>query len=227
LSQRDRILGASRKIADTHIDPILWTGGLVTLKLFLEERKQVSWMKAVTNLRATAIEADIFQGLLFLPGTDPKGEDSLIGSTELACACQNTAAVDPNRKLESLGVLQRKKFRASLRGSVEGCRGRCGEEFGNPFFGQSDFRAKGFGAKGSLDRLNGQGSEGRDGVDAACAHKDESRTVLLAKLQHLNGSDQIVIQQIEVGHLPARSCQDTGFGGTVDDPIDLWNFGKI
>jgi hypothetical protein len=60
LSQRDRIFGASRKIADTHIDPILWIGGLVALKLFLEEGKQVSWMKAVTNLRPTPIEADIF-----------------------------------------------------------------------------------------------------------------------------------------------------------------------
>jgi hypothetical protein len=30
------------------------------LKLFLEEGKQVSRMKAVSNLRATAIEADIF-----------------------------------------------------------------------------------------------------------------------------------------------------------------------
>jgi len=39
LRQRDRILGASRKIADTHIDPILWIGGLVALKLFLEEGK--------------------------------------------------------------------------------------------------------------------------------------------------------------------------------------------
>ena len=60
LSQRDRILGAPRKVADTHIDPILWTGGPVTLKLFLEKGKQVSRMKAVTNLGATAIEADIF-----------------------------------------------------------------------------------------------------------------------------------------------------------------------
>ena len=184
-------------------------------------------MKAVTNLGATPIEADIFQGPLFLPGTDPKGEDSLIGSTELASARQNTAAVDPNRKPESFGILQRKKFRASLRGSVKGRGGRCGEDFGNPFFGQADFRAKGFGAKGSLDRLDWQGSEGRDGVDAACAHQDESRTVLLAKLQHLNGSDQIVIQQIEGGHLPACSCEDTRFGGAVDDPVDLWNFGKI
>jgi hypothetical protein len=32
----------------------------VALKLFLEEGKQVSWMKAVSNLRATPIEADIF-----------------------------------------------------------------------------------------------------------------------------------------------------------------------
>ena len=71
-------------------------------------------MKAVSNLRAAAIEADIFQGLHFLPGTDPKGEDSLIGSTELACAGQNTAAVDPNRKPESFGIFQSKKFRAPL-----------------------------------------------------------------------------------------------------------------
>ena len=60
LRQRDRIHDTSRKVADTHIDPILWIGGLVDLKLFLEEGNQVSWMKAVTNLRATAIEADIF-----------------------------------------------------------------------------------------------------------------------------------------------------------------------
>jgi hypothetical protein len=60
LSQRDRILGASRKIADTHIDSILWIGGLVALKLFFQEGKQVSWMKDVSNLGATTIEADIF-----------------------------------------------------------------------------------------------------------------------------------------------------------------------
>jgi hypothetical protein len=59
LRQRDRILGTSRKVADTHIDPIFWIGGLLTLKLFLEEGKQVSRMKAVSNLRTTAIEADI------------------------------------------------------------------------------------------------------------------------------------------------------------------------
>ena len=86
LSQRDRILGASRNIADTHIDPILWAGGLVTLKLLLEEGKQVSWMKAVTNLRAATIEADIFQWLFIFPRSDPKREDPLISSTELACA---------------------------------------------------------------------------------------------------------------------------------------------
>ena len=74
------------------------------MKLFLEEGKQVSWMKAVTNLRATPIEADIFQGLLFFPGTDPKGEDSLVGSAELASTGQNTAAIDPNRKPKSLGI---------------------------------------------------------------------------------------------------------------------------
>ena len=161
----------------------------MALKLFLEEGKQVSWMKAVTNLGAAAIEADIFQGLLFFPGTNPKGEDSLIGSAELASTGQNTAAVDPNRKPESFGILQRKKFRASLRGSVEGCRGCCGEEFGNPFFGQADFWAKGFGAKSALGRLDWQRCEGRDGVDTACAHQNESSAVLLAKLQHLDGSD--------------------------------------
>ena len=60
LRQRAGILGAPRKVTDTHIDPILWTGGLVTLKLFFEQRNQVPWMKAVTNLGATASEADIF-----------------------------------------------------------------------------------------------------------------------------------------------------------------------
>ena len=161
----------------------------MALKLFLKEGKQVSRMKAVTNLGATAIEADIFQGLLFFPGTDPKGEDSLIGSAELTSAGQNTATVDPNRKPESFGILQRKKFRASLRGSVKGCGGRGRKDFGNPFFGQADFRAKGFWAKNALDRLDWQGSEGRDGVDTACAHQNESGAVLLAKLQHLDGSD--------------------------------------
>jgi hypothetical protein len=39
LRQRAGILGASGKVADTHIDPILWIGGLLTLKLFLEEGK--------------------------------------------------------------------------------------------------------------------------------------------------------------------------------------------
>jgi hypothetical protein len=60
LCQRDRILSTSGKVADTHIDSIAWVRGLAALKLFLEEGKQVSRMKAVSNLRATAIEADIF-----------------------------------------------------------------------------------------------------------------------------------------------------------------------
>jgi hypothetical protein len=110
LRQRDRILSTSGKVGDTHIDSIAWVRGLAAVKLFLEEGKQVSRMKAVSNLRAAAIEADIFQGLLIFPRTDPKGEDPLIGSTELASARQNTATVDPNRKPESFGILQRKKF---------------------------------------------------------------------------------------------------------------------
>ena len=39
LRQRDRILGPSGKVGDTHIDPILWIGRLVALKLFLEDGK--------------------------------------------------------------------------------------------------------------------------------------------------------------------------------------------
>ena len=39
LRQRDRILGPSGKVADTHIHPIPWIGRLLTLKLFLEEGK--------------------------------------------------------------------------------------------------------------------------------------------------------------------------------------------
>jgi hypothetical protein len=60
LRQRAGILGPSGKVGDTHIDPIPWVGGLVTLKLFFEQGNQVSWMKTVSNLGATAIEADIF-----------------------------------------------------------------------------------------------------------------------------------------------------------------------
>jgi hypothetical protein len=60
LQQRDRILGTSGKVADPYIDSIPRVGGLVPLDLFLEEGKQVSRMKAVSNLRSTAIEADIF-----------------------------------------------------------------------------------------------------------------------------------------------------------------------
>jgi len=36
LRQRDRILGPSGKVADTHIHPIPWVRGLVALKLFFE-----------------------------------------------------------------------------------------------------------------------------------------------------------------------------------------------
>ena len=39
LCQRDGILSPPRKVTDPHIDPILWIGGLLTLKLFLEEGK--------------------------------------------------------------------------------------------------------------------------------------------------------------------------------------------
>ena len=110
LRQRAGILGAPRKVTDTHIDPILWIGGFAALKLFFKEGNQVPWMKTVANLRTAAIEPDIFQGLLFFPGSNPEGENPLIGSTELTSARQNTATVDPNRKPKSFGILQRKKF---------------------------------------------------------------------------------------------------------------------
>jgi len=71
---------------------------------------QVARVQAVANLVALTIEADVAQRPAAKVAIDPVGEDSLVGSTELAGAGHDTAAVDKNLEAERLPVFQREHF---------------------------------------------------------------------------------------------------------------------
>ena len=71
---------------------------------------QVARVEAVADLVALAIEADVAQRPAAEVAIDPVGEDTLVGSTELAGAGHDTAAVDENLEAERLPVFQREHF---------------------------------------------------------------------------------------------------------------------
>ena len=71
---------------------------------------QVTRVEAVADLVALAIEADVAQRSAPQVGIDPIGEDSLVGSAELASTGHDSAAVNENLETERLAVFQREHF---------------------------------------------------------------------------------------------------------------------
>ena len=82
-------------------------------------------MQAIADLVALTIEADVAQRPAAEMAIDPIGEDSLVGSAELASTGHDSAAVNENLETESLSVFQREHFAGEFRGAVEGDRRDC------------------------------------------------------------------------------------------------------
>ena len=81
-----------------------------------ESRERV---KAIPNLQAASVEADVFERAVAKPRVDPETEDSLIGPAELPGTGQNSAPIDPNRKIKRGAVLQSKTFRSDFRAAIK------------------------------------------------------------------------------------------------------------
>jgi len=80
---------------------------------------EIARMQAIADLRSAAIESDITERPLTQPRVDPIAEDSLIGPTKLTSAGQDSAAIDPNRKVKTCAVLESEAFRSELRAPVK------------------------------------------------------------------------------------------------------------
>jgi len=76
-------------------------------------------MKAVARLEPGSIKADVFQRATPQISVDPESENSLVRPAELARACENPAAVDPDRKIERIAVFKRDTFGSKLGTSVK------------------------------------------------------------------------------------------------------------
>jgi len=51
--------------------------------------------------------------------------------------------------------------------------------------------------------------------------------VLPAELQHSDGADEIVIQQLKRTHPGSGAGENAGLGGAVDHPVHLGDFGEV
>ena len=178
-------------------------------------------MKAIPRLMPGAVESDILQRRASQIGVDPKGEDPLVGPAKLARTGEDAAPVDPDGEFECFAVFQRQAFRSQFRASVKGEGRRRGEILGDAM------RANPFGQPAALigfkpivlydDRDIRQRP---DGIDTARAQKNESRAVPLGQLQEVNGSVEIMLNQLAAAGHSIDAGEHARVGGGVDDPID-------
>jgi hypothetical protein len=76
-------------------------------------------MKTIPHLMARAIKADVLQWPPPKVSINPKRKDPLVAASELACARQQPATIDPDGELEGLAIFERDGFRRELRRPVE------------------------------------------------------------------------------------------------------------
>ena len=196
-------------------------GGIVDLSE--EKAGEVVGVEAVAHLVSRAPEADIFEGATAEPGVQPETEDALIGATELAGACEDAAAVDPDGKLESGTVFEGELFGAQFGGAVEGDGGSGGEVFGKAcggdIWGESGVGIEG---EGGVFHDHRQAGEWGDGVDAAGAEEGEARVMAFAVFEKLHRSEEIVFDDLTATGQAVHPGEDAGVGGGIDHPIGGW-----
>jgi len=72
-----------------------------------QERHDIAWVEAIADLISPTPESDVLERPASSPGVDPEAEDSLISLAELPSASEDTATVDPDRKVKSHSILKR------------------------------------------------------------------------------------------------------------------------
>jgi len=99
LCQRHCVLPSPSQVYDARL-PLLkrWS--------FASQARDEITRKAVARLEPGSIKADVFQRATPQISVDPESENSLVWACRIARACENPAAVDPDRKIESIAVIQ-------------------------------------------------------------------------------------------------------------------------
>jgi hypothetical protein len=174
LAKRDRRRHAA---ADIH-DPVVGRN-LRGRKLREEERQEVLRVEAVAHLVARAAESDVLERPPAKVAVDPVAEDSLVGPSELPGAGEDAAAVDEDRQVEGVAVLEGEGLAGELRRAVERHGGRRREVLRDALGAHPRREAGRLGLEGAVDCPNREGRQGGDAVDPAGAQEDEPARRLL------------------------------------------------
>ena len=74
--------------------------------------------------------------------------------------------------------------------------------------------------EGVLVDFDGEGGEGRDGVDAAGGEENEAGAVGLAELEHVHRAPEVVLDELAGARFAVHAGEDARVGGGIDDPVD-------
>src|SRR2546430_3340614 len=143
------------------------------LHLLPDKPRHISRMQAVAHLISVSIKTNIPKWLPSQIRVNPKGKDTLVGSTELTSTRKHPATIDPDRQTKSLTILEGEYFRSEFCGSVKRER-RCGGEVLRDAFARQTCNRTGIelGTIGLVFDGEGQADEGRDRIHTAGAKQD-------------------------------------------------------
>lgn len=198
-------------------------GGKAGAGLDLEDQEagEILGVEDVADLEAVAAEAEVAKGSALAPGVDPVGDDALIGAAELAGSGEDAAAVDPDVEAKGGVVLEGELLGAEFAGAVEG-EGRLGGEgfrdagVGDPVWGGSRVHAE-----AEVVFPERDAAEIVDAVNAGGAEHEEAGAASAAELEHVEGADEVVFEELAAAGAAVEAGEDAGVGGGVDDPVHV------
>src|ERR1017187_420545 len=188
--------------------------------LLAQHRSEIARMEAIADLRPAAIESDIIERPVTQPRVAPIAEDPLIGSTKLTGAGQDSATIDPNRKIKTRAVLESEAFRSELGAAVKRHRRSGRIIFRNAI--NAEARRELLicdGAICAVKFFNFQAAQLRNRIDAARAEQNESRTVPLAVFQNVDRAKQVMFDVLTTAGSAIDTAEHTGICRRVDDPV--------
>ena len=145
----------------------------------------------------------------------------MIRAAELAGAGEDAAAVDPDREPESGVVFEGQLLRAEFAGAIQRkwCLG--GKGFGEAHVGNARVIGGPIHPESLTVRDEGDVPEGLDAVNARGAEHEEAGVSCSAKLEHVEGANEVVFKQLPAAGATVESGEDAGVGSGVDEPVHV------
>jgi hypothetical protein len=95
-------------------------GDARAVELNIDERCEVTWMQAIPHLMPMSSKTNVVQRLPVGPLSNPPCENPLIGSTKLATAGEDSAAVHKDRDPGIGGIFPSERFAGNFGGTIQG-----------------------------------------------------------------------------------------------------------